>query len=108
MQNRDEMDDKITALLAAWTPPEPQAGATARILAAVAAQPAVGARLVGARRFRALWLAGPAVAAAFVALMVSQTTKDRLPTNDPVLQQEALATFDLKTPSASIEEDLSQ
>ena len=107
MQNRDEIDDKITALLAAWTPPEPPAGAAARILAA-AAQPALGARLVGARRFRALWLAGPAVAAALVALTVSQTTMDRLPTNDPVLQQEALATFDLKTPSASIEEDLSQ
>ena len=108
MQNRDQIDDKIAALLGAWTAPEPSIGAAGRILAAAAAQPAAGQSRFGARRLPGLWLAGPAMAAALVALTVSQMATDRLPINDPVLQQEALATFDLKTPSASIEEDLSQ
>ena len=98
-------DAEIRQRLQAWAPPAASPAAVDRILQAAQAQ---RPKPVVSPLRRVTWLAGPAVAAGLVAVMLSQGVGHRPALSDPLLQQDALNTFDMRAPSADLTQDLEQ
>ena len=109
----DDLDPKITRLLAGWEAPPPSQMAISQILARAQEMPrstrqslAWFASVWSAMyRRRTLLVLGPAVAAALWVAIVTPYLDHRLPVNDPILQQDALSTFDMRAPGPEAEEE---
>jgi hypothetical protein len=98
MKMNTDLDTQITKLLGEWHVPQPSGGAIERVLLAASAS----APKPNFLRWRML-MAAPALAAAMAFAIVSYTSHDTLPKNDPLLQQSALGVFTIGQQSSDAE-----